>query len=91
MNAKDKVDITDGLGVTKSSSKVDAEEKLKAYAAAAGVSVQELKSTMRSSTANYPCPKCGSETRPHQGPDGEDHKNPTRICSNRECRHISEG
>jgi predicted RNA-binding Zn-ribbon protein involved in translation (DUF1610 family) len=88
MNAKDKVSVTDGLEVRIKQSKADAEEKIKAYAAAAGVSVQELKSTIRSSLANHPCPKCGSETRRHQGNDGEDSKKRLRICSSARCREV---
>jgi hypothetical protein len=35
------------------------------------------------SPPHHPCPVCGKETKEHH--EG------TRICSNRECRQISEG
>jgi hypothetical protein len=41
--------------------------------------------------ANAPCPKCGRESRRHQGPEGEDPKNKLRICTAATCRNVFEG
>jgi hypothetical protein len=83
MNAKDKVSVTDSIEV----------EVTRDDAILASLTSEQLAAVRKKfgSRVNSPCPKCGHESKRHQGPDGEDRKNKLRICSNRACRTVFEG